>query len=153
MAAGARRFSASLFLGALAAGLAAALGVIDAEAAVNPISISAHVGYSDAVKLQEWMPASITVTNDGPEVEGTLEVSSLIGPKPGVPWPASYQRSLVIGRGATKHFRTYLVEEFAEEYQEGRMSRRDMLRRAFFTIVLAAGFTPGWGPGAARGGE
>jgi hypothetical protein len=112
MAAAARRLSASLGLAVAVAGAALLLGAGEASAA-GPLLITAHAGYGDVVKAQAWMPLSITVTNSGPEVDGTLVVQSLVGARPPEPWPASYQRSLVIGTGATKHFRIYLSEEVA----------------------------------------
>jgi hypothetical protein len=35
----------------------------DVQASDNPISITAHVGYSDIIKAQRWMPVSIAITN------------------------------------------------------------------------------------------
>lgn len=111
MALDSRHLPAKLILGLLLIGLALSIRAVDAQAAANPLSITAHVGYADVVKTQEWMPVSIAVTNNGPEVDGTLEVQSVFGGKAGVPWPVSYERPLLLAAGATKYFRTYLVDD------------------------------------------
>jgi len=84
-----------------------------ALAATDPVSIVAKVGYSGFVKAQQWMPVTIDVTNTGPDVDGTLEVSAaavLNGPPIG---SAIYQTHLSLATGATKHLKTYLVEDQA----------------------------------------
>jgi len=106
-----RHLPARLVLGLLLTGLALSVWAVDAQAAANPVSITAHVGYSDVVKAQAWMPVSIAVTNTGPEIDATLEVQSVLGGRAGVPWPASYERSLLLAAGATKYFRTYVVDD------------------------------------------
>ena len=112
MAAGSRRFATRLALALLAFGtaLSASAGGAPADAANNPLTIVAHVGYSDVVKVQQWMPISIAITNTGPAIDGTLEIQAVFGPRAGA-WPASYQSSLVLATGTTKHFRSYVVEE------------------------------------------
>jgi hypothetical protein len=93
-------------------GLALSLGALNVQAAANPLTITAHLGYSDVIKAQQWMPISIVVTNAGPDVDGTLQIESNYGGgKQGAAWPASYERPLVIASGATKYFRTYLVQD------------------------------------------
>jgi hypothetical protein len=82
-----------------------------AQAATNPVSIAVNVGYSGFVKAQQWMPVTIDVTNKGAGVDGTLEVtatSSQNGPPIG---SAIYQTHVSLPSGATKHIRTYLVED------------------------------------------
>lgn len=84
-----------------------------AQAATNPLSISVKVGYSGFVKAQQWMPVTIDVTNKGQEIDGTLEVSAPAttgGPPIGT---AIYQTHLSLPAGATKHLKTYLVEDQA----------------------------------------
>src|SRR3981081_2563860 len=88
------------------------LADVQAAAAANPVNIKAHVGYSDVVKLQQWMPVSIVITNNGPQIDGTLEIVGMFGASR-VPWPASYQRSIVLAGGATKFVRAYFGEESA----------------------------------------
>src|ERR1700694_5392262 len=92
-------------------GLALAAQAVDARAAANPLSITAHVGYTDVVKTQQWMPVSIAISNSGPDLDATLVVESVFGAKQTIAWPASYERSLVLATGATKYFRTYLAED------------------------------------------
>jgi hypothetical protein len=123
MTAGRGRLSASVLLALVFAGVGLMLGPRDARAAASPLGITAHVGYANVIKVGEWMPVSIAVTNSGPEVDGSLEVQAVFGAKPGTPWPASYGRPLVIGTGATKYFRTYLVEEIAGQTVTVRIVR------------------------------
>ena len=84
-----------------------------AVAATAPVSIVAQVGYSGFVKAQQWMPVTIDVTNHGPDIDGTLEVSAAVafnGPPTG---SAVYQTHLSLATGATKHLKTYLIEDQA----------------------------------------
>ena len=113
MAAGRHRLPARLVLALVVAGLAVTFGALDVQAAAPAITITAHVGYSDTIRTGQWMPISIVVTNNGPQVDGTLAVQSTFGSKPGAAWPATYERPVVIAAGTTKSFRTYLDEESA----------------------------------------
>ena len=84
-----------------------------AVAATAPVSIVAQVGYSGFVKAQQWMPVTIDVTNHGPDIDGTLEVSAAVafnGPPTGA---AVYQAHLSLAMGATKYLKTYLIEDQA----------------------------------------
>src|SRR5258708_8725348 len=84
-----------------------------AQAATNPLSITIKAGYGGFLKAQQWMPVTIDVSNKGPDVDGTLEVTSAVstnGPPIG---SAVYQTHLALPSGATKHLRTYLIEDQA----------------------------------------
>jgi len=84
-----------------------------AQAATNPLSLTIKAGYGGFLKAQQWMPVTIDVTNQGPDVDGTLEVTSAVstnGPPIG---SAVYQTHLALPSGATKHLRTYLIEDQA----------------------------------------
>jgi hypothetical protein len=85
------------------------------QAATNPLSIVLKVGYSGFVKAQQWMPVTIDLTNNGQDVEGTLEVTAANGPaQSGQPFESViYQTHVSLPAGATKHVRTYLVEDQA----------------------------------------
>src|SRR5882762_5566867 len=110
-----RRRSASLRV-ALALMVAAMVSLAAsgaAQAATNPVSIVAKVGYSGFVKAQQWMPVTIDVTNSGPDIDGTLEVNAAValnGPPIGT---AIYQTHLSLASGATKHLKAYVVEDQA----------------------------------------
>ncbi len=83
------------------------------QAATNPVTIAVKVGYSGFTKAQQWMPVTIDVTNKGTDVDGTLEVTTPVstnGPPIGA---VVYQAHLTIPSGASKHIRTYLVEDQA----------------------------------------
>jgi hypothetical protein len=83
------------------------------QAATNPMTIAVKVGYTSFVKAQQWMPVTIDVTNKGPEVDGTLEVTtpaSTNGPPIGA---VVYRAHLNVPPGSSKHLRTYLIEDQA----------------------------------------
>jgi hypothetical protein len=79
----------------------------------SPVSIVAKVGYSGFVKAQQWMPVAIDVSNSGPDIDGTLEVSSGVALNGAPVGSATYQAHLSLASGATKHLKTYLVEDQA----------------------------------------
>jgi hypothetical protein len=84
-----------------------------ALAATNPVTILAKAGYSGFVKAQQWMPVTIDVTNTGPDLDGTLEVSAAVtsnGPPIG---SANYQTHLSLASGATKHLKAWVIEDQA----------------------------------------
>jgi hypothetical protein len=89
------------------------LAASTAQAAANPVSIAVKVGYSGFVKAGQWMPVAIDVTNKGQDVDGTLEVSTTAlanGPPIG---PAIYMTHVSLASGATKHLKTYVIEDQA----------------------------------------
>lgn len=91
-------------------GLMAVAGAAPVAATDNPLSIVAHAGYSDVVKQQRWMPLVIEVTNQGPAVEGSLEVQASQVAKGGPPsGPAVYAEPFAISTGSTKKVRLYLA--------------------------------------------
>jgi hypothetical protein len=103
------RVAAALVLTAVLS-LAASVG---AQAATNPVSITVNVGYKGLVKAQQWMPVTVDVTNKGQDVNGTVEVTTGIntnGPPIG---SVIYQAHVSVPSGATKHLKTYLVEDQA----------------------------------------
>jgi hypothetical protein len=98
-------------LAVLLIALATPLVAIDARATTDPLTITAHVGYGDVVKVQQWMPVSIAITNNGPEVDGTLDVLTAFNGRIGPSLSYVNESRLVIAPGATKYFRVYVVEE------------------------------------------
>src|ERR1700730_1071490 len=108
-----RRASARAALAFVAAALTLLAASNTTQAATNPFSIVLKVGYSGFVKAQQWMPVTIDVTNKGQDVDGTLEVSTGGGSaQNGQPIESViYQTHLSLPAGATKHLRTYLVED------------------------------------------
>ncbi|HSS93891.1 MAG TPA: hypothetical protein VLR46_07870 [Candidatus Dormibacteraeota bacterium] len=113
MAATRRRFSVCAAQALVVAALVLLAASTTVQAATNPLSIAVKVGYSGLLKAQQWMPVTIDVTNKGQDVEGTLEVSassSQNGPPIG---SAIYQTRVSLPSGATKHLRTYVVEDQA----------------------------------------
>jgi hypothetical protein len=104
---------------ALVAAFVSVLGLgttIASAAADNPLQMTVQVGYHGTVKLGEWMPVAIDVTNRGADVDGTLEVqgSNSLGAKGGGPpgGSAIYQMPFSLASGSTKHFRTFVSEDY-----------------------------------------
>ena len=113
MPASSRRASARVAVALVVTALASLAASTAAQAATNPISITVNVGYKGLVKAQQWMPVTIDVTNKGQDVNGTVEVttgSNTNGPPIGT---VIYQAHLNLPAGATKHLKTYLVEDLA----------------------------------------
>lgn len=110
-----RRFAVRAGAACFAAALGVASTALASEAASKPVQITVQVGYHNTVKLGEWMPVTVDITNTGPALEGTLEVqtanSSSLG-KGGPPvGAATYQTQISLAPGATKHVRTYITED------------------------------------------
>src|SRR5260221_11554310 len=107
-----RRVSARAAL-ALAAAALILLGAAGAgQAATNPLSMTMKVGYSGFLKAQQWMPVAIDLTNSGPDVDGTLELTAGFAVGQGSPLESViYQTHVSLPAGATKHLRTWLVED------------------------------------------
>ncbi len=81
-----------------------------AAATTSAVILTVHVGYHDTLKLGDWMPVTVDITNNGPDLDGVLEVQSAGslgngGPPGGV---VVYQTPVSLGAGATKHIRTYV---------------------------------------------
>lgn len=74
-----------------------------------PVSLSVKVGYQGVYKTQEWMPVSIDVTNNGPDLQGTVQLESTFTSQPGLPSPATYEMPLSLAAGASKHLRSYAI--------------------------------------------
>jgi hypothetical protein len=113
MPASRRRASARAALAFVAAALTLLAASTATQAATKPLSIALKVGYSGFVKAQQWMPVTIDLTNKGQDVDGTLEVTTGIGSaQSGQPIESViYQTNVSLPAGATKHLRTYLVED------------------------------------------
>ncbi|HET7419733.1 MAG TPA: hypothetical protein VFL27_05090 [Candidatus Dormibacteraeota bacterium] len=110
---GAGRRSVTRALVALAAAVVAlCASAVPSVAAESPITLSVQLGYHNTLKLGQWMPVGVDVTNRGPDFEGTLEVqasNSAGGPPMGA---AIYEAPVSLASGATKHYRTYISMDF-----------------------------------------
>jgi hypothetical protein len=112
MPASRRRASRRLAL-ALMAAATVSFATSGALAASDPVTIVAKAGYSGFVKAQQWMPVTIDVTNSGPDIDGTLEVSAAVTPNGPPIGSASYQTHLSLASGATKHLKAWVIEDQA----------------------------------------
>jgi hypothetical protein len=122
MPASRRRASLRAALAFVAAALTLLAAPAATPAATNPLSITVKVGYSGFVKSQQWMPVTIDVTNNGADVDGTLEVTGGLASGQGQPLEAViYQTHVSLPAGATKHFKTYLVEDQAPSTVSARI--------------------------------
>jgi hypothetical protein len=110
---GCRRLPARFAAAVVAVTLCLLAAASIAEAAGNPVAITVQAGYHGIVKTGEWMPVIVDVTNSGPDIEGSLEVQAWSNGQNGPPaGNAVYQMPLSLTAGATKHFRTYVVEDY-----------------------------------------
>ncbi|MGZ6046714.1 MAG: hypothetical protein ACXWNW_19535, partial [Isosphaeraceae bacterium] len=113
MTARGRRIAIRVNLALLVAALALSAAPSGAQAASARLTISAHLGFHDTIKLGDWMPLAIDVTNNGSDLQGTVEVQSSsslgIGGPPG--GTAVYQTPISLASGATKHLRTDVTED------------------------------------------
>jgi hypothetical protein len=113
MPASRRRASARVAVTLVATAVLSLAASASAEAAPNPVSITVNVGYNGFVKAQQWMPVTVDITNKGQDVNGTVEVTTgnnTNGPPIG---SVIYQAHVTVPSGATKHLKTYLVEDQA----------------------------------------
>jgi hypothetical protein len=113
MPASRRRASARVAVALVVAAVVSLAATIAAQAATNPVSITVNVGYQGFVKAQQWMPVTVDLTNKGPDINGTVEVTTgnnSNGPPIG---SVIYQAHVSLPSGATKHLKTYLVEDQA----------------------------------------
>lgn len=113
-----RRFAVRSLVALIVAVAAASASTIGGLAAgsTNPLTLNIQVGYSQAVKLGQWMPVSIDLANHGTDLDAVLQVStsSSFGGGGGPPGGnAVYETPVSLAAGATKHFRTYVSEDFA----------------------------------------
>jgi hypothetical protein len=114
MAGEGRRLAVKASLAVLAAAASMITAVAGVQADGSPLVATVKVGYHNTIKQGQWMPVVIDVTNNGPALDGTLEIESgsaqggMNGPPTGV---AIYHWPLSIGAGATKHIRTYIFQD------------------------------------------
>jgi hypothetical protein len=81
------------------------------QAATSPLTLAVHVGYHDTIKLGDWMPVTIDLTNAGPSLEGLLEVQTASSLPGGGPPGGTvvYQIPVSLTTGAAKHVRTFAL--------------------------------------------
>lgn len=107
-----RRLPARFALAALAATVCVLAATSAAQAAGNPLQMTIQVGYSGMAKAGEWMPVAIDVTNNGPDVEGSVEILVPGSGSQGLPLgDATYELPLSLAAGTTKHLRTYVAAD------------------------------------------
>ena len=106
-----RRFAVRAGAACFAAVLGACSTALATEAATKQVQIAVQVGYHNTVKLGQWVPVVVDLTNSGPAVDGTLEVQANNSAGNGGPpvGAATYQTPISLAEGATKHVRTYVT--------------------------------------------
>src|SRR6267143_3629289 len=109
MASCGRRFAVRAGAACFAAVLGAGSTALATEAAATQLQITVPVGYHNTVKLGQWVPVTVDLTNSGPDVNGVLEVQAASNTGNGGPpiGAATYQTPISLASGATKHVRTY----------------------------------------------
>jgi hypothetical protein len=114
MAGEGRRLAVKAGLAVLAAAASMITAVGGVQADGGQLAITVKVGYHNTVKQGQWMPVVIDVTNNGPALDGTLEIqagSAQGGPNGPPTGIATYHWPLSLGAGATKHIRTYVFQD------------------------------------------
>src|SRR4030088_2254441 len=112
MAGSGQRLAVRASLAALASTLML-FGSLAGVQAASPVTMAVHIGYHNAVKQGQWVPVVVDITNNGPNIEGTPETQSGNQLAPGGP-PAGiavYHAPLSLAAGATKHIRTYVLQD------------------------------------------
>ena len=106
-----RRFAVRAFAACFAAMLGTGSTALATEAATKQVQITVQVGYHNTVKLGQWVPVVVDLTNSGPAIDGTLEVQASNSTGNGGPpiGAATYQTPISLAIGATKHVRTYVT--------------------------------------------
>jgi hypothetical protein len=121
-----RRLALRALVAWCAAAIAFSATTVVSQAAGNQLKIALQVGYHNTVKLGQWMPVAVDITNSGPDLDGTLEIQTSNSPGGGPPiGTAVYQAPVSLAAGASKHFRTYVTQDFpgtvqARVVQNGR---------------------------------
>jgi hypothetical protein len=114
MAGEGRRLAVKVSLAVLAAAASMITAVGGVQADGSQLTATVKVGYHNTVKQGQWMPVVIDVTNNGPALDGTLEIeagSAQGGPNGPPTGIAVYHWPLSLGAGATKHIRTYIFQD------------------------------------------
>jgi hypothetical protein len=108
-----RRFAVRAGAACFAAVLGAGSTALATEAAAKQLQITVQVGYHNTVKLGQWAPVTVDLTNSGPDVNGVLEVQAASNTGNGGPpiGAATYQTPISLASGATKHVRTYVTQD------------------------------------------
>ena len=141
-----RRFAVRAGVAWFAAMLSVGSTAIGSEAADKPLQITVQIGYHNTVKLGQWMPVVVDLTNAGPALDGTLEVQAN-NTVPGNGGPpigqVVYQTPISLATGASKHVRTYVTQEFpgavsVRVVQQGRvMANQDTNVSNVYSGLLA----------------
>src|SRR5438046_10491624 len=110
-----RRFAVRASIACFAAAIGLGTTAAASEAAAKPIQITVQVGYHNTVKLGQWMPVVVDLTNAGPALDGTLEVqaNNTIPGNGGPPiGHVVHQTPISLATGASHHVSTYLTQKF-----------------------------------------
>jgi hypothetical protein len=121
MPASRRRASARVAVALVVTAVFSLAATVGAQAAANPVSITVNVGYKGIVKAQQWMPVTVDVTNKGQDVNGTVEVTTGNNANGAPIGSVIYQAHVSVPSGATKHLKTYLVEDQAPTTVSARL--------------------------------
>src|SRR5256885_15883989 len=122
MTGGGRRFAVRTGVAFTAAAVAILGTAAASEAGAKRFDIAVQYGYHNSIKLGQWMPVTVDITNNGPAMDGILSVEST-SPFPGNGGPplgtATYQTQISLAAGATMHIRTCVFHD-SEGSADGR---------------------------------
>lgn len=108
-----RRSVTRALVAAAVAAMALSASTTSSLAASSPLALTVQVGYHNTLKVGQWMPVAVDITNNGPDFDGTLEVQAANNTSGGPPiGTVTYQAPVSLAAGATKHFRTYVTQDF-----------------------------------------
>jgi len=81
----------------------------------NPIQIRASLGFSDTFRLGYWAPLSVSISNEGSDIVGDLDVQVMYGEElADTLHPKIHRRRLDLSKGSRKRFQfTVYLESFA----------------------------------------
>src|SRR5260370_26762197 len=88
----------------------ALLGGSVGAAAADPVTLDVLVGYQGFVKSGEWIPVTVVAKNNGPGIDGTLELQEVLNSQPGVGGFAVYQAPISLASGGVKQIRGHVAE-------------------------------------------
>jgi hypothetical protein len=74
------------------------------EEAPPPVSLEVFVGYNDSYRVSEWFPITVIASNDGPDIQGTIEWGY-----PGRDDGNIFQQAIDLPRGARKRLTFYAL--------------------------------------------
>ncbi len=90
------------------------------DSAPDPVTITAQAGFDDSFRIGVWYPVQVTISNDGPDLQGVLEVQHSGSAAP-------YQQVLDLPRGSRKQIELYGYSDSFTRSAEVRLRVGDQI--------------------------